>query len=72
VLREMDLPKSSLALSLFSFNAGVEIGQVTFVVLIFPLVQELVSSGWKRLKPSVSIAVACLAVYWFVQRAFPG
>jgi hypothetical protein len=70
VLREMDLPKSSLALSLFSFNAGVEIGQITFVLLIFPLVQDLVSSGWKRLKPAVSIGVACLAVYWFVQRAF--
>jgi hydrogenase/urease accessory protein HupE len=72
VLREMDLPKSSLALSLFSFNGGVEIGQVTFVALIFPLVQDLTSSGWKRLKPSVSIAVACLAIYWFVQRAFLG
>jgi hypothetical protein len=72
VLREMDLPKSSLALSLFSFNAGVEIGQITFVVLIFPLVQDLASSGWKRLKPAVSIGVACLAVYWFVLRAFLG
>jgi hypothetical protein len=72
VLREMDLPKSSLALSLFSFNAGVEIGQITFVLLIFPLVQDLVSSGWKKLKPAVSIGVACLAVYWFVQRAFLG
>jgi len=72
VLREMDLPKASLALSLFSFNAGVEIGQITFVLLIFPLVQDLVSSGWKRLKPAVSIGVACLAVYWFVQRAFLG
>ena len=72
VLREMDLPKSSLALSLFSFNVGVEIGQITFVLLIFPLVQDLVSSGWKRLKPAVSVGVACLAVYWFVQRAFLG
>jgi hypothetical protein len=70
VLREMELPKASLALSLFSFNAGVEIGQITFVLLIFPLVQDLVSSGWKRLKPAVSIGVGCLAVYWFVQRAF--
>jgi hypothetical protein len=34
------------------------------------VVQDLVSSGWKRLKPAVSMAVACLAVYWFVQRAF--
>jgi len=72
VLREMDLPKASLALSLFSFNVGVEIGQVTFVLLIFPLLQDLVQSGWKRLKPAVSVAVGCLAVYWFVQRAFLG
>jgi hypothetical protein len=70
VLREMDLPRSSLALSLFSFNLGVEIGQITFVALIFPLVRDLVSSGWTRLKPTVSIAIGCLAAYWFVQRAF--
>jgi hypothetical protein len=37
--------------------------------LIFPLVRDLISSGW-RLKPAVSAAIACLAVYWFVQRAF--
>jgi hypothetical protein len=72
VLREMDLPRSSLALSLFSFNLGVEIGQITFVLLIFPLVQDLVKSGWRRLKPAVSIGIGCLAVYWFVQRAFLG
>jgi HupE / UreJ protein len=70
VLREMDLPRSSLALSLFSFNLGVEIGQVTFVLVIFPLVKDLVSSGWSRLKPAVSVGIACLAAYWFVERAF--
>ena len=70
VLREMDLPRPSLALSLFSFNAGVEIGQITFVLLLFPLLQDLVKSGWKSLKPAVSIGIGCLAAYWFVQRAF--
>jgi hypothetical protein len=72
VLRDMELPRSSLALSLFSFNFGVELGQITFVLLIFPLVQDLVKSGWSRLKPAVSAGVGCLAVYWFVQRAFLG
>ncbi len=72
VLREMDLPQSDLALSLFSFNAGVEIGQLTFVLLLFPLLQDLVASGWRRLKPAVSICAGCLAVYWFVQRALLG
>lgn len=70
VLREMNLPRAGLALSLFSFNFGVEIGQITFVVLLFPLLRDLVSSGWTRLKPAVSMAIGCLAAWWFVQRAF--
>jgi hypothetical protein len=69
VLRDMQLPRSGLALSLFSFNAGVEIGQIVIVLLIFPLVRDLISSGW-RIKPAVSAGIGCLAVYWFAQRAF--
>jgi hypothetical protein len=70
VLREMQLPRGHLALSLFSFNVGVEIGQLIFVLLLFPLIEDLISSGWTKLRPAVSIAVGCLAVYWFIQRAF--
>ena len=70
VLRDMELPRASLALSLFSFNLGVEIGQITFVLLVFPLVQDLLKSGWKRLQPAVSAGIGCLAVYWLVQRVF--
>jgi len=72
VLREMQLPRGHLALSLFSFNVGVEIGQLVFVVLLFPLIEDLIASGWTKLRPAVSIAVGCLAVYWFIQRAFFG
>ncbi len=71
VLREMDLARAHLALSLFSFNLGVEIGQLTFVLALFPLVVYMTSSTWKRqFQVSVSTAVLCLAVYWFMQRAF--
>ena len=38
VFREMELSRRSLAISLFSFNAGVEIGQLVFVCAVFPLV----------------------------------
>ena len=72
VLREMQLPRANLALSLFSFNLGVEIGQVVFVVLLFPALEDLMRSGWTRLRPAVSIAIGLLAAYWFVQRAFFG
>ena len=70
VLRDMQLPRASMAMSLFSFNLGVEIGQVAFVLLIFPAVQDLMKSGWTKLQPAVSTVIACLAAYWFVQRAF--
>jgi hypothetical protein len=70
VLRDMQLPRTGMALSLFSFNLGVEIGQVVFVLLVFPAVQDLIKSGWTKLQPAVSSAIGCLAVWWFIQRAF--
>lgn len=71
VLREMQLSRSHLALSLFSFNAGVEIGQLAFVLLLFPAVLYVGRLGWQRhARLSVSMVVMCLAMYWFVRRAF--
>lgn len=72
VLREMQLPRTNLALSLFSFNAGVELGQVIFVILLFPALDDLMKRGWTWLRPTISIAIALLAAYWFIQRAFFG
>jgi hydrogenase/urease accessory protein HupE len=70
-LREMDLSRSHLALSLFSFNLGVELGQVAFVLALFPLVLYIESSGWRRqIQIAVSLLVLCFAMYWFVRRAF--
>jgi HupE / UreJ protein len=72
VLREMQLPRADLALSLFSFNLGVEIGQLIFVVLLFPSLEDLLKRGWTWLRPAISWVIALLASYWFVQRAFFG
>jgi hypothetical protein len=71
VLREMQLSRSHLALSLFSFNTGVEIGQILFVIAAFPLILYLTRSRWRRqITFAVSIAILTLAAYWFVRRAF--
>jgi hypothetical protein len=66
----MQLPRADLALSLFSFNLGVEIGQIVFVVLLFPLIDDLIRSGWTKLRPAVSIAISGLLAALFIQRAF--
>ena len=72
VLREMQLPRTNLALSLFSFNLGVEVGQLIFVVLLFPALDDLMKRGWTALRPAISTAIALLATWWFIQRAFIG
>ncbi len=71
VLHEMHLSRSHLALSLFSFNGGVEIGQVAFLLIAYPLISYLARSRWQpQIQPAVSVTIMCLAVYWFVRRAF--
>jgi hydrogenase/urease accessory protein HupE len=71
VLREMELSRLHLGLSLFSFNLGVEAGQLAFVLVFFPLILYIATVSWRRqFQKAVSLVVMCLAMYWFVQRAF--
>jgi hydrogenase/urease accessory protein HupE len=76
VLREMDLPPRALGWSLFSFNIGVEIGQLFVVVLVASAFAMLrAKSEWSRrhLAFAGSIVVIAAGAFWFVQRVFfPG
>jgi hydrogenase/urease accessory protein HupE len=76
VLREMDLPTRALGWSLFSFNIGVEIGQLLVVVLVATALAALRSkSEWagRHLAFAGSIVVIVAGTFWFVQRVFfPG
>jgi hypothetical protein len=67
----MDLSRLHLGLSLFSFNLGVEIGQLAFVFVLFPLILYIATVSWRRqFQKAVSFVVMGVATYWFVQRAF--
>ena len=75
VLREMDLPSRALGWSLFSFNFGVEVGQLLVVVTVATALAALRSrSEWarRRLAFAGSIVVIAAGAYWFVQRVFFG
>lgn len=76
VLREMELPGRALGWSLFSFNFGVEIGQLLVVVTVASIFAVLRSrSEWARrqLVYAGSIVVIAAGAFWFVQRVFfPG
>ena len=73
VLREFGLPREALGWSLFSFNFGVEIGQLMVVLLVSSLLaairrrKQLLGS---RVAFAGSIVVIAAGTYWFVQRVF--
>ena len=76
VLREMGLPARALGWSLFSFNVGVEIGQLFVVVLVASALMALRSrneAAGRRLAFAGSLVVIAMGAFWFVQRVFfPG
>jgi hydrogenase/urease accessory protein HupE len=76
VLREMNLPTRALGWSLFSFNLGVEIGQLLVVVVVASALMALRSRNeyaGRRLALAGSVAVILMGAFWFVQRVFfPG
>jgi hydrogenase/urease accessory protein HupE len=76
VLREMDLPARALGWSLFSFNVGVELGQLLVVALVataLGLLRARSELAGRRLAFAGSVAVIAMGAFWFVQRiAFPG
>ena len=74
VLSQLGLPRSEFATALLSFNAGVELGQLSVILLAFlllglPFRQET----WyrRRVVVPVSLAIAAVGLFWAVQRILP-
>jgi hypothetical protein len=71
VLGDLGLPRDALALALAGFNIGVEIGQLTVVLAVVPLIFILRRARFYR--PGVlvggSSAIALIAGIWFFGRA---
>lgn len=73
VLREMDLPSRVLGWSLFSFNLGVELGQLAVVgpvALFIGVLQARRPAVSRRVAQAGSVIVAAAGVFWFAQRVF--
>jgi hypothetical protein len=71
VLNDLGLPRDALAISLAGFNVGVELGQLSVVLVVVPLIFLLRERRMYR--PAIlvagSSAIAVIAAAWFVQRA---
>jgi hypothetical protein len=73
VLKELGLPMTALGWSLFSFNLGVEIGQLGIVLLValaLAAVRRHSPRASRWLVSAGSVAVIAAGGYWFVQRVW--
>ncbi len=73
-LREIGLPQDDIPLALFSFNIGVEIGQLFFIAAVLVLgilVKSLYPQIIRHLRIATrltSYAIGSLAAFWVIER----
>jgi len=70
-LREIGLPQSDVPLALFTFNLGVEAGQLLFVFAVLALktiADRLIHLKVPWARTAASYGIGSLAAVWFVQR----
>jgi len=74
VLRDMGVGarEAGLAMPLFSFNLGVEVGQIIVAAVALPLIWQLRKQDYflRRAVPACSVLVAIAGGIWFVQRVW--
>jgi hydrogenase/urease accessory protein HupE len=71
-LAEVGLPTAEIPLALFSFNAGIELGQLAFVgaVLLAAAALRRVPIAWPQWAQAVpAYGIGTMAAFWFLQRA---
>jgi hypothetical protein len=72
-LNEIGLPRNNFAASILSFNAGVELGQLSIIVLMFVLIiNRFKNKSWYRTRIvfPLSVLIGLIALYWTIERIF--
>lgn len=70
-LREVGLPTDEIPLALFSFNIGIELGQLLFVATILAVWATLRAIPWTWpvwVERAPAYAIGSLAVFWIFER----
>jgi hypothetical protein len=74
VLSELALPADRLLPALFGFNAGVEVGQLGIVLLVWPVLRRLAdlrAGAWHRVFAEAATAAVCgVGVFWLLVRSY--
>jgi hydrogenase/urease accessory protein HupE len=70
-LREIGLPQEEIPMALFSFNLGIEIGQLMFVaavLLVLYASRPLLARAPRWMTPLPAYALGAMAAYWCFER----
>jgi len=73
VLNEIGISTNLFFVSLISFNVGVELGQISVIILSYILIALLFQKKiWyrNRITKPISMIIASIGFYWFIQRLF--
>lgn len=71
-LAEVGLPTAEIPLALFSFNVGIELGQLAFVaaVLLIAAALRKIPIAWPQWARAIpAYGIGTMATFWFLQRA---
>jgi HupE / UreJ protein len=72
-LQELELPLNNLVTSLASFSVGIEIGQMSIVLLTYLCLSYLRKFSWDlTVRRLISGGVIVMSAIWFWERAFMG
>ena len=71
VLRELAIPEEYLLWSLVGFNVGVEVGQLTIVGVVVPILFVIRNTAFysRLFMPIGATALILVSLYWFTERA---
>jgi hydrogenase/urease accessory protein HupE len=71
-LREIGLPQEEITVALFSFNLGIEIGQLAFVAVVLTALRfgrPWLDRAPRWLEPLPAYGLGAMAAYWCFERA---
>ncbi len=72
-LTELGLPQSQFFTCLITFNVGVELGQITVILITWLLIGKwFAPKEWyrPRVVVPISVVIAMMGLYWTVERTF--
>jgi hydrogenase/urease accessory protein HupE len=70
-LAEIGLPQNAIPLALFTFNVGVELGQLLFIAAVLPfraVVERLTRRRYQWFPWAAAYGIGTIAAYWTIER----